>query len=130
MSLQSLQIENFKSIINIKIDEIPNFSVFAGTNGSGKSNIFEALEFIRDVIRSGVKYATKKHNGFENIHSHKLKAKNAKIFKATLKFNINNNLYLYVIEIKNWDKNPSLYEKIIKNDQELAQRTEKNYYIK
>ncbi len=123
MSLQSLQIKNFKSIVNIKIEDIPNFSVFAGTNGSGKSNIFEALEFIRDVVRSGVQHASKKHNGFENIHSHKLKGDNAKKFKAILEFKISDNHYIYDMEIRNWNKSPLLFEKIVKNGEPLATRT-------
>ena len=129
MSLQSLHIKNFKSIVNIKIDNVPNFSVFAGTNGSGKSNIFEALEFVRDVVRSGVLYATKKHNGYENIHSHKLKGDNAKKFKAILEFKINENSYLYDLEIRSWNKNPFLIEKIMKNEKELAKRTVQNLFI-
>lgn len=129
MSLQSLQIRNFKSIVSIKIDDIPNFSVFAGTNGSGKSNIFEALEFIRDVVRSGVQHATKKHNGFENIHSHKLKGNNARKFKAILKFQIDENHYSYDMEIRNWNKNPLLIEKIVKNKKELAKRTSQSLII-
>lgn len=129
MSLQSLQIRNFKSIVNIKIHDIPNFSVFAGTNGSGKSNIFEALEFIRDVIRSGVQHASKKHNGFENIHSHKLKGENAKKFKAVLQFKINDNYYTYDMEIRNWNKNPLLLEKILMNDNELAKRTTQSFMV-
>jgi len=123
MSLQSLQISNFKSLVDIEINDIPNFSVFAGTNGSGKSNLFEALEFIRDVIRSGVPNATKKHNGFENIHSHKLKGDNAKKFKATLLFKINENNYIYEMNIKQWNKDPLLFERIVKNGYELAKRT-------
>lgn len=129
MSLQSLEIKNFKSITNIKINDIPNFSVFAGTNGSGKSNIFEALEFIRDVVRSGVQHATKKHNGFENIHSHKLKGDNAKKFKARLVFNINENEYTYEMEIKQWNRNSLLFEKITKNDKELTKRTAQTFII-
>ncbi len=129
MSLQSLHIKNFKSIVNTKIDDIPNFAVFAGTNGSGKSNVFEALEFIRDVIRSGARHATKKHNGYENIHSHKLKRENAKQFKAVLEFEIKEQTYKYEMEIKQWNKRPMLYETIIKNGQELAKRVSEKLFI-
>ncbi len=45
MKLQSLHIQNFKSIAKIDIIEPNPFTVFVGPNGSGKSNIFEALEF-------------------------------------------------------------------------------------
>ena len=129
MSLQSLYIKNFKSIVETRIDDMPNFAVFAGTNGSGKSNLFEALEFIRDVVRSGVKYATKKHNGYENIHSHKLKGDNAKKFTAIMEFFINNQSYKYEIEIKQWNKDPILYETIVKNGEELAKRVSKKLII-
>ena len=130
MSIKSLQIKNFKSIVDVQIDDIPNFAVFAGTNGSGKSNLFEALEFIRDVIRSGVQHATKKHNGYENIHSHKLKGDNAKQFKAILEFEINDNVYKYEMHIKQWNKNPILLETVTKNNDELAKRVSKSLFVR
>lgn len=45
MNLSKLQIENYKSISKIEIDSPNSFSVFAGPNASGKSNIFEAIQF-------------------------------------------------------------------------------------
>jgi len=52
------------------------FSVFAGANGSGKSNLFEALEFIKDVLKYGAKDAIRKHGGYDSIRSYKLKMPN------------------------------------------------------
>lgn len=43
--MKSLHIKNFKSIVDVTISEPNPFTVFVGSNGSGKSNIFEALEF-------------------------------------------------------------------------------------
>lgn len=45
MKIKSLNIKNFKSIVDITINEPNPFTVFVGPNGSGKSNIFEALEY-------------------------------------------------------------------------------------
>ncbi|MCP9748889.1 AAA family ATPase [Lacihabitans sp. CS3-21] len=45
MKIKSLNIKNFKSIVDITINGPNPFTVFVGPNGSGKSNIFEALEF-------------------------------------------------------------------------------------
>ncbi len=45
MKLQQLRIQNFKSIVNLKLDNPSPFSVFVGPNAAGKSNIFEALEW-------------------------------------------------------------------------------------
>jgi len=122
-SLNSLHIKNFKSLTNIKIDNIPNFSVFAGSNGSGKSNLFEALEFIRDVIRYGANEAIKRHNGYANIASYKLKGKNRKTFLAQMEVSIGSNLYDYEIRIENLDKEPILYESIKKDGYELAKKS-------
>jgi len=46
LKIKSLNIKNFKSIVDITINEPNPFTVFVGPNGSGKSNIFEALEFM------------------------------------------------------------------------------------
>ncbi len=45
MKIKRLVIENFKSIERIELIEPNPFTVFVGPNGSGKLNIFEALEF-------------------------------------------------------------------------------------
>ena len=96
-----INIKNFKSIVNIKLEEIPNFAVFAGANGSGKSNFFEALEFVRDVIKNGLVDAIKKHGGYEHIHSHKLRDKNAKRFYFKIKLNLDDEKW--IIELKQLD---------------------------
>ncbi|MCB0706054.1 MAG: AAA family ATPase [Saprospiraceae bacterium] len=41
-----LYINNYKSLVDFELTNIPNFCVFAGANGTGKSNIFEALQFL------------------------------------------------------------------------------------
>lgn len=45
MKIKELHIQNYKSLVDLKIIEPNPFTVFAGSNGAGKSNIFEALEF-------------------------------------------------------------------------------------
>jgi predicted ATPase len=45
MKIKSLNIKNFKSIVDLELIEPNPFTVFVGPNGAGKSNIFEALEF-------------------------------------------------------------------------------------
>lgn len=123
MGIKSIEIKNFKSIVNIKIDNIPNFSVFAGANGCGKSNFFEALEFIRDVVRNGAMESIKKHNGYENIHSHKLRDINVKKFYAKLDIEIEDSIFNYELEIRDLNKKPILIETVIKNNIEIAKKT-------
>ena len=45
MEIKNLKISNYKSIEHIELDNVNAFSVFVGANASGKSNIFEAIEF-------------------------------------------------------------------------------------
>lgn len=53
MSFNYLIIKNFKSLVNINIDNPGNFLVFFGANSSGKSNIFEAIEFAHLIYKVG-----------------------------------------------------------------------------
>lgn len=46
MKIKSIELDNFKSLLNFKLIEPNAFSVFVGANGVGKSNIFEALEYM------------------------------------------------------------------------------------
>src|SRR5205085_741861 len=44
--LTRLSISNFKSISFLDIEQAPDLLVFVGKNNAGKSNIFDALNFI------------------------------------------------------------------------------------
>jgi predicted ATPase len=57
MKIKKLHIQNYKSLVNLEIIEPNPFTVFAGSNGAGKSNIFEALEFLSKLNQSGVRAA-------------------------------------------------------------------------
>lgn len=44
--IESLHIQNYKSLVDVSLEKPSPFSVFVGANGSGKSNLFGALEFL------------------------------------------------------------------------------------
>ncbi|MBI5914687.1 MAG: AAA family ATPase [Bacteroidetes bacterium] len=46
MKIKRLFINNYKSLVNFELVEPNPFSVFVGPNAAGKSNVFEALEFL------------------------------------------------------------------------------------
>ena len=70
-SIRNLEIGNFKSIDSLRIRGLSPFSVFAGSNGSGKSNFFDALDFVSVFTRHGIEAALQKHGGIQNIGSWK-----------------------------------------------------------
>lgn len=51
MTLESVRIENFKSIKEIKKLKLKPLTIFTGVNSSGKSNIMEAISFFGQVSR-------------------------------------------------------------------------------
>jgi predicted ATPase len=51
MLIEKLEIKNYKSIGDITIDKPSPFSVFVGANASGKSNIFEAIEYLNYTLK-------------------------------------------------------------------------------
>ena len=67
--VRNLKITNYKSIDSLKLEKLTPFSVFAGANGSGKSNFFDAMEFVTRVLRLDANYALRKHGGYDNIRS-------------------------------------------------------------
>jgi predicted ATPase len=52
MKIKQLTIQNYKSIKELKIVDPAPFSAFIGANGVGKSNIFEAVEFMNIGLES------------------------------------------------------------------------------
>ncbi len=51
MRIKKLHIQNFKSLVNFELEDLKPFCAFVGPNASGKSNIFEALEFTNYLIK-------------------------------------------------------------------------------
>lgn len=51
MRIKKIHIQNYKSLVDFELDNPPPFCAFVGPNASGKSNIFEALEFVNYVAR-------------------------------------------------------------------------------
>lgn len=50
MKIQHISVKNYKSLVDIEIDNPRPFTVFVGPNASGKSNIFEAIDFFYHFI--------------------------------------------------------------------------------
>jgi predicted ATPase len=44
--IDKVEINNYKSLVNFEINKPPQFLVFAGANATGKSSIFESIEFL------------------------------------------------------------------------------------
>ena len=74
--ISSLKIKNFKSIVDTDI-EFGNVNLFIGSNGSGKSNVLEAIGMFSACLARGVDAQTLDYKGIRLSASH--------IFKSSFK---------------------------------------------
>lgn len=94
MEINFIDIRNYKSIIHLELKNLNNFSVFVGPNASGKSNIFEALEFFYQFRKSNDPFEGFKLFGKAEdiIHHQGVFAKKTDT-NLTFKFQVNNNFW-------------------------------------
>lgn len=50
MRIRTLELQNFRNIRHLHLDEIPALVVLAGPNGSGKSAVFDAIRLFKETI--------------------------------------------------------------------------------
>lgn len=87
MCIKKIYIQNYKSLVDFELDNPPPFCAFVGPNASGKSNIFEALEFINYAHRFSFE-APSFFNGKESILSYNKKRINTFLGLRDLSFRI------------------------------------------
>lgn len=71
-SIKSLRLKNFKAFKDVVMDDIPDFCVMVGANGSGKSTIFSLFGFLKDALTGNVNTALSRlggARGFEEVRS-------------------------------------------------------------
>lgn len=64
--ITEFHIENFRSLKDVTFN-CSQLSFFCGPNGSGKTNIAEALDFLSKTFNNGLSYAVAEKGGFYNI---------------------------------------------------------------
>lgn len=66
MQIKRIEIENYRSLRHV-VFEPTDLTVIVGANGSGKSNVASAFEFLSDVYATGLEYAVLNKGGLENV---------------------------------------------------------------
>jgi len=114
MGIKRLRIAGFKSIDSIELTDLPNYCVFAGANGAGKSNFFDSLKFASAVIDDGVVKAIRQFRGYRNI----LHVKRSKEDERSFHFECNTNIEArnvgvdYSLAVYQMNQNPALQERL------------------
>ena len=123
-TIRRLKIENFKSIDSLEVEGLAPFSVFAGANGSGKSNFFDALDFVSLFVRGGLEIALRAHGGFANIHSRKRKGADSKTFSFEIECDLLGQQEEYSLSINDLDSGPGIREELVVNKEQIVDNKE------
>jgi len=67
MKIRKLKIKNYKCIVELEMEDIPDMVVIAGPNGSGKSALLEAIGFFKESV--GPYYGSKQIPDAVNINA-------------------------------------------------------------
>ena len=68
MPITKLTIQNFKSFDHVEVD-LRNFNVVVGPNAAGKSNLIEAVVFLKDIAEHGLEDAVDIHGGIKMLRN-------------------------------------------------------------
>ena len=126
--IRRLKIANFKSIDSLEITDLSAFSVFAGANGSGKSNFFDALDFVSLFVNYGIENALHRHGDFVNLHSVKRHETNSKKFCFEIEYDLcedqseTPSTFHYSLCIHDLKEEPLIEEYLYANGQQLIVR--------
>ena len=64
MKLETMAVKNFKTLCDIRLENIPRLCVFIGANGSGKTTLFDVFGFLKDCLTHNVSKALQARGGF------------------------------------------------------------------
>lgn len=70
MRLVDLRISHYKSLSDIELTDIQPLTVLVGCNGVGKSNLADALRFLRDAVVQGLDHAVSTRGGIGLIRQY------------------------------------------------------------
>ena len=71
MKITKIEISNFKSFDNLSI-HLSDFNLLVGANASGKSNLVQAFQFLRDIVNHGLENAISLQGGVEYLQNIKI----------------------------------------------------------
>ena len=66
MRIESISIRNFKNLLHVEMERLPDLVVLAGPNGSGKTSLFSALRIFKEAI-AGYTIGSKYSNNYSTI---------------------------------------------------------------
>ena len=115
MKIESMRLKNFKAFKDAQMDNVPNFCVIVGANGSGKSTIFNVFGFLKDALTGNIYSALMKQGGNRGFHEVRSRGCEGPI-EIEIKFRENSDspLITYFLQINEKDGRPIVEREILK----------------
>lgn len=116
MRLTSIRVRNFKALRDVSIDNVPQFLVLVGANGSGKTSFFDLFGFLGDALRNNVRQALQVRGGFQEVISRGHADETILIeMKFTMQLLDRERLVTYLVEIgKNARGQPVVMQEVLR----------------
>lgn len=115
MKIESIRLRNFKAFKDVELTDLPNFCVFVGANGTGKSTIFNIFGFLRDAMSSNVTTALIKLGGNRGIHEVRSRGTKGPIeIELKLRDNSESPLITYFLQIDEEKGKPYVAREVLK----------------
>ena len=123
MFLKEIEMQGFKSFADkTKVEFDQGVTAVVGPNGSGKSNLMDVLSFVSAVVASGAVKALRQFRGFPQVHSYKLRKRNARTFGFGIRATMDGQALAYTLKVHDMDTAPVLDETLVVNGKNLLER--------
>ncbi len=70
MLIKSAHIQHYRSLSDIRLEDLGSLTLLVGSNAVGKSNIVDAFRFMRDMVVDGLDHAISSRGGIEVIRQY------------------------------------------------------------
>lgn len=77
--IEQISVKNYRVLQNITLKDIQPFSIFLGSNGSGKTTFFDVIGFLSDCLITNVRKALEKRGRFQEVISRDCKSQEIEI---------------------------------------------------
>lgn len=69
MKIESIKVKNFKALQDFSLENIPSLCLIVGSNGSGKTTIFDVFGFLKDCLTFNITRAIQSRGGYTEMVS-------------------------------------------------------------
>ncbi|HPG39302.1 MAG TPA: AAA family ATPase [bacterium] len=115
MKIESIKVKNFKALQDFSLENIPSLCLIVGSNGSGKTTIFDVFGFLKDCLTFNVTRAIQSRGGFNEMVSRGQKDQDI-TFEIQYRMEITGKerLVTYILEICLVDNKPCIKREILR----------------